>query len=859
MPEPSLNTESGSAGTGTPLGDPGLWLLGLNLTLVLVFPFWLHFRWGGEHRIGLIANLTFILFHLSLLILLWRTASAPWVEPVTRRGWRLIALGELAYLSGEITWFVHETLLGIEPFPSPADLGYLAFFPLVLAGILSFARPLEQRGERLLFWLDLSVIAIGVATLVWYFPLHAITAADDLQILALTLAYPVGDTVLLVGMAVWLLRPRRKRSTAPIVWLMSGLLLFLLADLRFAQEAASDDYRVGQLTDVFYHLATIMMMVAAHLEYRDHRSGSVPTMTGYALTTGRPEWGLAILPYLAIGAVYALIIPTVFHWMPGHTLSRDGKELGILILVAAILVVLAMLRQAVAAGELARLKTEHAVQASEIRFAALARHSSDLIILTGTDLRARFASDSIQRVLGHTPRDLMRVSLLDYLQPEDRVRASRFIARVLAAPDITLVTEWPMRHADGTWRDIEILATNLSHNPAVGGLVLNGRDVTERKRHQHELEQARAAAESANRAKGEFLANMSHEIRTPMHAVIGLSSLLLDSTLLPQQRDYLERIHLAGTALLGVLNDILDYSKIEAGRMRLESIPLRLQEVLDTTHALFEIQAEKKPLSLEFELAPEVPARLLGDPLRLLQVLNNLVGNALKFTHAGGVWVGVTCQEQTETSVLIKISVRDTGIGLTPAQLERLFGVFHQADASTTRQYGGTGLGLSICKRLTELMGGEIGVESVAGQGSTFWFTARLKPLAPDTDQRDDETPVTCPLSALDTPRTGSLTDGIAAPETWADAPVELRRALPPPRDAFQLLERLDELDALLATQNSRARHLSREIMHALADTPRRFDYAPIAESIKALDFATARQRLQHLRMEHDPTHTADG
>ncbi|MCK7578921.1 MAG: ATP-binding protein [Chromatiales bacterium] len=828
-----------NAGNDTLLRDPGFWLLAFNLAALLVFAVWLQARWGDGQHVELIGNLTRVLFHVSFLVLLWRTARAPWIEPAVRRGWTLIAFGELAYLGGEITWLVYQNLLGIEPFPSPADLGYLTFFPLVLAGILSFARPLKRRGERLLFWLDLSVIAIGVGTLMWYFPLRAITAAADTESLVLLLAYPVSDIMLLVGMAVWLLRPRCKRSAASMIGLMLGLSVFLLADLRYAQESATGEYVVGQLTDALYNLATVMMMAAAYLEYRKHRSGSIPTDEVHAPVAERPEWGLAILSYLSIGAVYTLIIPNVFHGPSGHSLDDGGTVLGVLILAATLLVVLTMLRQTIAAGEMARLKSEHATQAGEIRFAALAHHSSDLIILTDTDLKTHFASDSIQRVLGHSQRELARVSLLDYLRPEDRAQADRFIARVLDVQGITLVTEWPMRHADGTWRDIEILATNLTRNPAVGGLVLNGRDITERKRNERELEQARAAAESANHAKGEFLANMSHEIRTPMNAVIGLSSLLLDSSLTPHQRDYIERIHLAATALLGVLNDILDYSKIEAGRMHLESIPLRLQEVLDTVRALFEIQAEKKRLSLEFELAPEAPPWLRGDPLRLLQVLNNLVGNALKFTHAGSVRVRVECRERTETAVVLKVSVRDTGIGLTPEQLARLFNVFHQADASTTRQYGGTGLGLSICKRLTELMGGEIGVESIAGQGSTFWFTARLEPEAERTHDHDS-----CESSDIDLPERHP-----AAPPAEHD----VRHAISVFEDAGYL-KQLDKLDVLLATNNSRARHLNHELQERLAGTPWESDYVSIAESIRALDFTTARARLQHLLMEREPT-----
>ena len=315
----------------------------------------------------------------------------------------------------------------------------------------------------------------------------------------------------------------------------------------------------------------------------------------------------------------------------------------------------------------------------------------------------------------------------------DRERAGAGINRVLSEGKVTDY-ELTARAWDGKETVVSFNATTFRNRERVlQGVFLAIRDITERKRFERalqenndELEKAKAAAEKANLAKSDFLSHMSHEIRTPMNGVIGMTGLLLDTGLDTEQRNIAATIAGSGNALLGVINDILDFSKIEAGHLSFEALDFDLRKVVEDSLEMMAVQAHAKGITLLGGVEPEVPTRLRGDPGRVHQLLTNLIGNAIKFTASGDVAIRVTSDWKTEKETLIRIEIKDNGIGISAESQARLFDAFVQADSSTSRKFGGTGLGLAICKRLSQAMNGDIGVESAPGEGSKFWVTLRF-------------------------------------------------------------------------------------------------------------------------------------
>jgi PAS domain S-box-containing protein len=358
-------------------------------------------------------------------------------------------------------------------------------------------------------------------------------------------------------------------------------------------------------------------------------------------------------------------------------------------------------------------------------------------------------NEAAQAHYGYSHDEFLQMRISDIRPPEEVGNPLKDLSR----PRPALQSSRECRHKlkDGRVISVEIVSHTLEWK-ARQAVVVVAQDVTVRKQTQAELISAKEAAEEASRAKSEFLANMSHEIRTPMNGILGMTELALDSPLNHEQRECLVMVKKSAQSLLGIIDDILDFSKIEAGKFGLDSSRFDLRSCLEEAIHPVALRAQEKGLALNYEVSPAVPARLLGDPLRLRQVIINLLGNAIKFTERGGVSLCAEVESCDNRNVRLHISVSDTGIGIPPEKQKLIFEAFSQADGSTSRKYGGTGLGLAICSRLIQIMEGLIWVESQMGCGSTFHFTACFG-VADPIDAVDSPAPAGLPASVVEDPR----------------------------------------------------------------------------------------------------------
>jgi signal transduction histidine kinase/CheY-like chemotaxis protein len=720
---------------------------------------------------------------LATLCLIYPTILSRKINRKLYYAWLFISASLFSYLLGDIFFAYYDLILEQSPSPSIADVFYLLSYPLFLIGAFYIPSIAFKSSERAKLLLDTGIVLISAILIYWSLfiaPIIELNKGTDLETMILAVAYPVGDLIQLFALIELLFSRNKKIGFDPLLFLGLFCAIGIIADAIYMTQSMSGSYVSGTLLDAVWIVSSLMICLAGISQAIILRSGKYVEESKKDRHYGEIMLPL-YLPYVCAIIAFIMLIISYSHPMavPFSVLSISVGAIIGLVLARQVLVLREntilykdaqdeiaerkhMQNQVIRLNQelerrvkertselektnkdlqkqiVERKTAEEALKDSERRLADIINFLPDATFVINRDGVVIAWNQAIEMMTGIKASQILGKGNYEYALPFYNQRRP-LLADFALNSNLDMKGKYEcLRRLDDNTLVGEFYVSNLMKKSlyllgsaavlydsegTVYGAIESIRDITNRKNVEEDLKTARDRAESATKAKSKFLANMSHEIRTPMNAVIGMSDLLLQMDLTIEQRDYLEIIRNSGNALLAIINDILDYSKIDGDKLELIELPFDLVNCIELSMDLVSAKAAKKGLELTYFIEDEVPAMLISDEIRLRQILINLLGNAVKFTEHGEVTLSVRSSPEPDGRVRVCFAIKDTGIGISKENQGRLFQLFSQVDTSNNRFHGGTGLGLAISRRLVEMMGGEISVESAPGEGSTFSFT----------------------------------------------------------------------------------------------------------------------------------------
>ncbi len=725
---------------------------------------------------------------MAALALLYAAASSYQQRKKVYLTWLILSLATFSFTMGDVIWAYEETILKVDPFFSISNVFFLAYYPLFLWGIFVLPSLELSLKERFKMALDFGIVMFAGIIIFWNYiisPVVQESANYDLFTLLIYIIYPLGDLILLFSVLELLFRKIRGNEQTSLLLLAAGMIGLIITDSIFLHLSWSDSYAAGGLLDLGWPLSYALVGLAGMSQadvVSKKNSFKIPEFGEFR--SGGLTWPL-YLPYLFAAGAFALLVWSYENPI-GLSFASLSWAVGMiigLVILRQILVLnenVSLYKKAqkdIQEKELARaevirlneeleervarrtkqledtnrdlncevqerIQAEAAMRDSERRMADIINFLPDATFVINKEGVVIAWNRAIEMMTQVKAEDILGKGEYEYSLPFYKKRRPILIDLVTNQDlDVKGCYEELKWHEDGSLAGVSFISnlngklTYLQGSAAVlydsegniYGAIESIRDITDQKMVEEDLKNSKERAELATRSKSNFLANMSHEIRTPMNAVVGMTGLLLETDLKPEQREYLETIRTGGNTLLAIINNILDYSKIEGEKMELEILPFDLLGCIEESMDMVAANAAEKGLEIAYFQDDDVPRFILGDQIRLRQILVNLLGNATKFTEKGEIVLSLSTTPLDDGRIELHFRVMDTGIGISQENLSRLFQFFTQVDSSTTRHYGGTGLGLAISRRLVEMMEGRIWVESEKGVGSTFHFTIRCQ------------------------------------------------------------------------------------------------------------------------------------